>query len=193
MSWHIREAVRQLASGGVIAYPTETVYGLGCDPFDGNAALHLIDLKKRNIDQGLILVASHFEQLEPLLCTLSAAVRKRVTRPGKLPVTWVLPCLPGTPAWLRGKHDSLAVRVSNHPVTAALCERWGGPLVSSSANVHGKPPATTPLAIRKAFNGQLDYILHGTHGSTNRPSQIRNGLTGELLRNAADPQSHNRP
>jgi L-threonylcarbamoyladenylate synthase len=184
MSWHIREAVRKLADGGVIAYPTETVYGLGCDPFNSDAALRLIDLKMRNIKQGLILVASQFEQLEPLLCPLNAVVRRRVSRPAKPPVTWVLPCLPGTPAWLRGKHDSLAIRVSNHPVTAALCDHWGGPLVSSSANIHGKPPATTPLAVRKAFNGRLDYILHGTHGSTNKPSQICNGLTGELLRNS---------
>ena len=182
MTWHIREAVWQLASGGVIACPTETVYGLGCDPFNGHAVLHLIELKKRSIDQGLILVASHIEQLEPLLLPLTAASRKHVALPSKPPVTWVLPCLPEIPAWLRGKHDSLAVRVSNHPVTAALCSHWGGPLVSSSANIHGKRPATSPLAVRKAFNGQLDYILHGTCGSNHRPSQIRNGLTGELLR-----------
>jgi len=182
MSWHIREAVRQLASGGVIAYPTETVYGLGCDPFNGHAVQHLIELKKRHIDQGLILVASCFEQLQPLLIPLSTATRKRVTQARKLPVTWVLPCLPEIPFWLRGKHDSLAVRVSNHPVTAALCNRWGGPLVSSSANIHSNPPATCPLDVRRAFNGQLDYILHGMHGSTNRPSEIRDGLTGKLLR-----------
>ena len=183
MTWHIREAVRQIASGGVIAYPTETVYGLGCDPFNAHAVLHLIELKERNIDKGLILVASHFEQLEPLLCPLTPATRKRVARPGKLPVIWVLPYPPETPVWLRGKHDSLAVRVSNHPITAALCNHWGGPLVSSSANIHGKRPATSPLAVRRAFNGRLDYILHGKHGSTNRPSKICNGLTGELLRN----------
>lgn len=182
MSWHIREAVRQLDAGGVIAYPTETVYGLGCDPFNGHAALHLIDLKQRNIDQGLILVASHFGQLQPLLLPLSTVTRRRVTQARKSPVTWVLPCPPEIPYWLRGRHDSLAVRVTNHPVAVALCECWGGPLVSSSANIHGKPPATSPLAVRKAFNGQLDYILHGMHGCTNRPSEIRNGLTGELLR-----------
>ena len=185
MTWHTREAVRQLASGGVIAYPTETVYGLGCDPFNGHAALRLIGLKKRNIDQGLILVASHFEQLEPLLCPLTTKVRKRVSRPGNSPVTWVLPCLPEIPVWLRGKHDSLAVRVSNHPVTAALCRDWGGPLVSSSANVHGKRPATNPLEVRKVFNGRLDYILHGARSSTNRPSEIRNGLTGQILRSSS--------
>jgi L-threonylcarbamoyladenylate synthase len=97
----------------------------------------------------------------------------------------VLPCLPEIPYWLCGKHASLAIRVTDHPVAAALCERWGGPLVSSSANKHGCLPAINPLAVRKAFNGHLDYILHGTHGSTNKPSQIRDGLTGESLRNDA--------
>jgi L-threonylcarbamoyladenylate synthase len=184
MNWHIREAVRKLTAGGVIAYPTETVYGLGCDPFNGNAVLHLINLKERTIDQGLILVASQLEQLEPLLHPLNTETRRRITRPCKPPITWVLPCLPEIPYWLRGKHDSLAVRVSDHPVTTALCEHWGGPLVSSSANTHGNPPATSALAVRKAFNAQLDYILHGTHGSTNKPSQIRNGLSGELLRDS---------
>ena len=96
MSWHIREAVRQLASGGVIAYPTETVYGLGCDPFNGNAALRLINLKKRNIDQGLILVASHFEQLRAAPMSTECSDQEGVSPGhGKPPVTWVLPCLPG--------------------------------------------------------------------------------------------------
>jgi len=185
MNWHIREAVRRLAAGGVIAYPTETVYGLGCDPFNGHAVLRLLDLKKRRIEQGLILVASNFEQLEPLLCRLSAVVKMRVTQPCKPPVTWVLPCQPEIPFWLRGQHNSLAVRVSDHPVTAALCDRWCGPLVSSSANIHGKSSALNPLAVRKSFNGRLDYILHGVHRSTNKPSQIRNGLTGEMLRDKA--------
>jgi L-threonylcarbamoyladenylate synthase len=182
MSWHIREAVRQIASGGIIAYPTETVYGLGCDPFNGHAVLRLIDMKRRNIDQGLILVASRFAQLQPLLMPLDTVTGRRVRQPRKPPVTWVLPCRPEIPYWLCGKHHSLAVRVSNHPVTVELCECWGGPLVSSSANMHGKPPATSPLAVRRAFNGRLDYILHGMQGSTNRPSEIRNGLTGEQLR-----------
>ena len=92
-------------------------------------------------------------------------------------MTWVLPCHRTVPVWLRGKHHTLAVRLTTHPVSVALCDRWGGPLVSSSANIHGRPAAQTPLAVRKAFNGQLDYILHGTQAGSNQPSQIRNGLT----------------
>jgi len=107
VNWHIREAVRRLQDGGVIAYPTETVYGLGCDPLNATAVLHLISLKQRRIEQGLILVASHFEQLEAYLCPVPAAIRKRVTGIGKQPVTWVLPCHEYVPVWLRGDREVL--------------------------------------------------------------------------------------
>jgi len=96
-------------------------------------------------------------------------------------VTWVLPCPPEIPVWLRGRHTGLAVRVSDHPVIAALCECWGGPLVSTSANVHGKRPARSALDIRNTFNGRLDYVLHGACGS-GIPSTIRDGISGRILR-----------
>ena len=183
MNWKVREAVWQLENGGIIAYPTETVYGLGCDPFNGTAVLHLLALKHRDIQQGLVLLASEFAQLEPLLLPLPAATKKRVTKTRPVPTTWVLPCLPEVPVWLRGKHTSLAVRVTQHPVAAELCRQWGGPLVSTSANLHGKHPATSPLAVHKAFNGQVDCILHGDRGS-GRPSEIRDSISGRILRNS---------
>lgn len=182
LHWHIRQAVQFIAAGGIIAYPTETVYGLGCDPFNGDAVLRLLTLKQRTMDQGLILVASHFEQVEPLLLPLEPEVRDRVASPETTPTTWVLPCLPDIPVWLRGRHSSLAVRITTHPLAAALCDAWAGPLVSTSANIHGRHPAGTPLAVRLAFNNRLDYILHGATGSGNRPSEIRDGLSGAILR-----------
>jgi len=182
VNWHIREAVRKLESGGVIAYPTETVYGLGCDPFNAAAVLHLLDLKQRNISHGLILIAAGLGQLEPLLLPLAPAVRRRLSRPSDPPVTWAVPCLPDTPAWLTGRHAMLAVRITTHPLAAQLCECWGGPLVSSSANLHGKAPATSPLAVRRAFRGRLDYILHGNNHTGTMPSSVRDGLTGNILR-----------
>ena len=182
MSWKVREAVRQLQLGGIIAYPTETVYGLGCDPFNAAAVLHLLALKHRGIQQGLVLIASDFAQLKPLLLPLAAATKSRVTKTSPGATTWLLPCLPEVPVWLRGDHSSLAVRVTSHPLAAAICEQWGGPLVSTSANLHGKHPASSPLAVRKAFNGQIDFILHGERGS-GRPSEIRDGITGKILRN----------
>lgn len=182
MNWHIREAVRHIAAGGVIAYPTDSVYGLGCNPYDGAAVLHLLALKQRSPAQGVILIGSELDQFTPFLEPLTRTVSNRIRRTDGAPITWVLPCRPDTPAWLTGQHDTLAVRVTDHPVAAALCEAWGGALVSTSANIHGRPPATSPLGVRKAFNAHLDYILHGPAGATNRPSTIRDGLTGEVLR-----------
>lgn len=181
MSWHIREAVRHIAAGGIIAYPTETVYGLGCDPFNGDAVLRLLDLKHRNIDHGVILIASNFTQVESLLLPLPLAARKRISARQQGPVTWTLPCLQEIPVWLRGKHTSLAVRITDHPVAAALCEHWDGPLVSTSANLHGRRPATSALEIYNIFNAALDYVLHGACG-TGQASTIRDGVTGKILR-----------
>jgi L-threonylcarbamoyladenylate synthase len=188
MTWHIREAVRILGEGGVIAYPTETVFGLGCDPFNSIAVLRLLDLKQRNIEQGLILIASDFAQLEPLLMPLSATVRTRILKTWPGPVTWTLPCLPKTPAWLRGNHRSLAVRITSHPLARSLCQSWDGPLVSTSANRHGKPPATSALGVRLAFDAELDYILHGMVAGTGKPSEIRDGISGRVLRGKAANQ-----
>jgi L-threonylcarbamoyladenylate synthase len=181
VSWKIREAVRRLEHGGIIAYPTETVYGLGCDPFNATAVLQLLALKQRSIQQGLVLIASDFAQLKPLLLPLDPATEARVTTTGPGAITWVLPCLPEIPAWLRGQHSGLAVRVTTHPVAAALCKRWGGPLVSTSANLHGRHPSTGPLAVRKAFNARVDCILHGEPGS-GRPSEIRDAISAKTLR-----------
>ena len=188
LTWHMREAVRRLEEGGVIAYPTETVFGLGCDPFNPMAVLRLLDLKQRNIEQGLILIASDFAQLEPLLMPLSATVRNRIMKTWPSPVTWTLPCLPKTPAWLRGSHRSLAIRITSHPLARSLCESWDGPLVSTSANRHGKPPATSALGVRLAFDAELDYILHGKATGTGKPSEIRDGITGRVLRSSTANQ-----
>ena len=182
MNWHIREAIRHVAEGGVIAYPTDTVYGLGCNPFNGAAVLHLLSLKHRSAAHGVILIGNSLQQFRPFLQPLSKATAQRVNRRYKTPVTWVLPCLPDTPAWLTGQHDTLAIRITDHPVAAALCEQWGGPLVSTSANLHGRNPARDALAVRKTFNGRLDYILHGSTGKSHRPSRIRDGISGKILR-----------
>jgi L-threonylcarbamoyladenylate synthase len=181
MTWHIREAVRRIAAGGIIAYPTDTVYGLGCDPFNGAAVLRLLDLKQRNIDHGVILIACNLAQLESLLLPLAPAIRKRISARQSAPVTWTLPCPAEIPVWLRGRHTTLAVRITGHPVASALCERWNGPLVSTSANIHGHPPATSALDIYNIFNGALDYVLHGECGS-GHASTIRDGITGKVLR-----------
>lgn len=180
--WRLSRAVRVLRAGGIIAYPTEAVYGLGCDPLDEEAVCRLLLLKRRPIAKGLILIAARYEQLAPLVVEPAAeqAAIVRASWPG--PVTWVLSAAPGVPPWLCGAYRSLAVRVTAHPVAAALCARFDGPLVSTSANVAGRPPARSALAVRRAFGDGVDYVVVGRTGGLRRPSVIRDGTSGALIR-----------
>lgn len=180
--WQLREAARVLRHGGLIAYPTEAVYGLGCDPLDADAVMRLLELKQRPWQKGLILIAADLAQLEPYLLPLDATLQARVTPTWPGPNTWLLPTRPETPRWLRGEHDTLAVRVTAHPVASALCRAFGGPIVSTSANLAGKAPATSALQVRNAFGDRVDYIVHAPLGGAERPTQIRDGRTGEIVR-----------
>lgn len=182
--WHIKLAALTIQGGGIVAYPTEAVYGLGCDPDNAEAVQRLLTLKQRPMHQGLILIAARFEQLHAYLRPLTSELRERVipTWPG--PVTWLLPARPETPPWLRGRHQTLAVRVTAHPLAAALCEAAGTPLVSTSANLSGRPPARNALGVRRIFGDQLDYILPGESGGLDKPTEIRDGLTGRQIRAA---------
>ncbi|MCW9058644.1 MAG: Sua5/YciO/YrdC/YwlC family protein [Gammaproteobacteria bacterium] len=182
--WHLHQVVRVLRAGGIVAYPTEAVYGLGCDPLRGEAVQRLLALKQRPMEKGLILIASDWTQLQPFLLPLTPARQQRLfaTWPG--PHTWVLPCRPEVPQWLRGNHDSLAVRITAHPLAAALCDAWGGALVSTSANRSGLPPARSPLRVRQQFGDEIDYLLPGALGGLATPTTIRDGVTGKILRDA---------
>ena len=180
--FQLREAVRALHRGGVIAYPTEAVYGLGCDPLNHDAVLRLLNLKQRPMDKGLILVAAEFSQLAPYLLPLAAALAQQVHAGWPGPVTWLLPVRPDVPRWLRGAHDTLAVRISAHPVVHALCAAYGGPIVSTSANPAGCRPARDALTVRRMFGAHLDAILHAPLGGLDRPTEIRDGRNGRVVR-----------
>lgn len=180
--WHLRTATRYLTAGGIIAYPTEAVYGLGCDPLDLTAVVRLLQIKRRPWQKGLILIASSIEQLEPYIAPLTPELEARVSETWPGPVTWLLPAKSTTPPWLTGKHPTLAVRVTAHPLTAELCKAFGGAIVSTSANRAGQPPAKNPLAVRRNLGASVDFILHGPLGGRGSPSEIRDGLSGKVVR-----------
>lgn len=180
--FQLREAVRALRRGGVIAYPTEAVYGLGCDPLNPDAVRRLLELKQRPMEKGLILVAADLAQLASYLLPLAASLAPQVNASWPGPLTWLLPVRPEVPHWLRGTHDSLAVRVSAHPVVRALCTTFGGPIVSTSANPAGQSPARNPLAVQRMFGSNVDCILHAPLGGLGRPTEIRDGRSGRIVR-----------
>src|SRR5688572_23787355 len=181
-AWQLRQAVHSLQRGGIVAYPTEAVWGLGCDPLNARALRRLVQLKRRPVQQGFILIAAHFSDLEPFLAPLHAGTYQRVMASWPGPVTWLLPALPWVPPELRGEHSTLAVRVTAHPLARELCEAFGGAIVSTSANPHGRPPARSALRTRRYFGRGLVALLPGATGGAAAPSEIRDARTGEVLR-----------
>tara|TARA_R110002167_G_scaffold128655_2_gene311121 strand:+ start:12185 stop:12742 length:558 start_codon:yes stop_codon:yes gene_type:complete len=181
--WQLKQAVSALHQGGVIGYPTEAVWGLGCDPFQAEAVERLLRLKQRPVEKGLILVAASMEQLQPLLRALSRAQRAELELSWPGPTTWLVPDPDGLiPPWIKGQHTSVAVRVSAHNQVATLCKAFGGPLVSTSANLAGIEAARSAIEVRQAFGHQLDFLLPGTLGGQEHPSVIRDLSSGRVLR-----------
>lgn len=177
----LQNAVAHLRGGGIVAYPTEAVWGLGCDP-DNTAALErLIALKARDPAKGLILVASNIEQFEPWLAGLDDTNRSRLDTSWPGPVSWLVPDNGRAHPLVRGEHASVALRVSDHPLVQALCEAFGGPLVSSSANRASEAPCLAAEEIKQVFEDRV-LIVEGPLGGRTRPSEIRDLLTNDVLR-----------
>jgi L-threonylcarbamoyladenylate synthase len=178
----IRRAGSVIRAGGVVAYPTEAVWGLGCDPLDAGAVARILAIKGRPASMGLILIAAAIEQLEPWIQPVSTEVQARITATWPGPVTWVLPAQPWVPGWVHGGRGSLAVRVTAHAQSAALCRAAGFAIVSTSANRSGRRPARNGVQVRRWFGDELDLILGGATGGRERPSEIRDAISGRPIR-----------
>ena len=181
---NVASAVALLIRGGVLAYPTEAVWGLGCIPFDGEAVHRLLAIKRRPVKKGLILVGATAAQFDAVAdwAALDAAQRARVEAGWPGPHTWVVPAKSSTPAWITGGRANIAVRVSAHPVVAALCTRLGGPLVSTSANLSGEPPARHRDGLSPALLALVDGVCEGETGGLAAPTPIRDARSGDVLR-----------
>lgn len=177
----LQQAARLVRAGGVIAYPTEAVYGLGCDPGAVEAVLRILAIKGRPAAAGFIVIAAGWEQLEGWIAP-TPAERRRLRQSVARPVSWVVSAGPLAYPLLTGDRPSLAVRVTRHPVAAMLCELVGGPLLSTSANRHGRPPARSALAARRQLGAAVDQVVGGEVGGSRRPSEIRDAATGAVLR-----------
>lgn len=177
-------AAALLREGAVVAYPTEAVWGLGCDPRDEAAVLRLLALKRREVGKGLILIAGEQAQLDPFLAwdRLDPQARARVLASWPGPHTWIVPASEDTPTWIRGDHAGVAVRVSAHPQVVALCAAFGGALVSTSANPAGLPPPHSHDALDPAILAGIDAVLEGETSGLDRPSIIRDARSGDILR-----------
>jgi len=179
MNLSIARAADILLGGGVIAYPTEGVFGLGCMPDDPDAVIRLLAIKRRDASKGLILIASRREQLRDWIDADPDELPD--PDPGR-PTTWIIPARDNVPGLITGAHTGIAVRLTSNPVAAALCDAAGSAIVSTSANVAGAPVARNLYVLRRRFSGCVDYIVPGDCGPSSGSSEIRDFTTGEALR-----------
>lgn len=176
----IEEALGFIKNGKIIAYPTEAVYGLGCDPFNQRAVAHLLAIKQRSQEKGLILLISDWLQLTPLIDARSELPWEAIKQSWPGPVTWLFPKSLSIPHWLSGEHASIAVRMTAHPVARQLCDL--DPLVSTSANISGCVPARSENDLRLQFPKGVEGVVAGALGHDDCPSTIVDALTGQRLR-----------
>ena len=183
----VTEAAECLKQGHVLAYPTEAVWGLGCDPYNQQAFLEILRLKQRPIEKGVILLAANLTQVESLLTNLDDKIRAQVIEswthqdPTQRATTWLLPATKEIPAWIKGNHPKVAVRVTNHPLCVALCSAFDRFIVSTSANPAGLEPARSLQEAMQYFQQDLNY-LNGDLGLSCQPSRILDAETGAVIR-----------
>ncbi len=170
-----------LKRSGLIAYPTESCYGLGCDPRNPRALARLVRIKGRSAAKGLLLIADRFRRLRPFISPLPAADRARMQKSWPGPVTWVVPASGACHPLLTGGRPTIAVRVTAHPGAARLCRELGMALVSTSANKSGKKPAKTAAECRRIFGARV-RVIDGRIGTRRRPSTLIDLATGTVLR-----------
>ena len=182
ISQNICYATRVINRGGVIAYPTEGVFGLGCLPDDFDAVARILTIKKRAPDMGLVLIVSDVDQLDGWIG--SQLDDGSLASSLETPDTWIVSASEEVPWWIRGKHAGIAVRKTEHPVAKALCQATDSALVSTSANISGRPPARTPYVLRRTLGTLVDYVVPGECGPAHGPSEIRILETGKILRPA---------
>jgi len=179
----IGHAVSELLIGGIVAYPTEAVWGLGCDPYNQSAVNKILNAKGRPEDKGLILVAASIQQISSLLNGLPADQLAMLQASWPGPTTWVIEDYNHVyPAWVKGKHSSVAVRVTDHPLVVELCEAFGDVIVSTSANPSGRPPALSQEQAASYFGPSVGYYLDGPTSGSDNPSAIYSLDSGLTLR-----------
>jgi L-threonylcarbamoyladenylate synthase len=178
----ILEAVKAINNGDVIVYPTESVYGLGCDPFNYLAVKKLLELKQRPVEKGLILIASHIQQILPMIKPISSSDLANALKTWPGHHTWVFPKSDLVPDWVSGSHQSIAVRVSKHPIVKKLCDQLNSCLISTSANLSNQEVLTSINELKNTFGDKISAYIDAPLGQESLPSQIRDAHTLKIYR-----------
>jgi L-threonylcarbamoyladenylate synthase len=178
----ITQAVNIVKQGGVIAYATEGVYGLGCDPDNVHAIERILKIKQRKPEQGLILIASSLEQLTPYLGELTSIEQTAMDMYWPGPTTLIMNANPCVSPLITGNRNSIAVRITAHPGVRALCEALGHALISTSANRSGCAPVKNTWQLQSQFSNDVDYIFPSRLGGREGPSDIFDVSNGQFIR-----------
>ena len=173
----IRLALNHLRTG-VIAHPTDTIYGLSCLANNQSAIHALADLKQRDINKGFILLSSDIDFLLPYIDpNLDIELLQKITKPVDTPTTYLVPKSDNVSSLITGDHELLAVRITSDPLISYFCENTGSALISTSANTQGNKVAKSLLELRTYFGNELDFVLPPNKYNS-EPSRIINLLTG---------------
>lgn len=178
----LKTIVTLLMQGAVIAYPTEGVFGLGCDPLNQPAVQQLLSLKARAVTCGLIIIAANWTQLTDWIGALPVERLQAMQKWPSEVITWVVPASLQVPAWIRGTHSTVAVRVTQHPLAKAICAAYGAPIVSTSANMTKHAACLSYAATKQLFGEQIKFIVNAPVGGLHKPSKICDALSGSILR-----------
>ena len=178
----IKQAAAFIQKGGVIAYPTEAVYGLGCHPQNISAIKKILTIKRRPWQKGLLLVAGDIGQIEPYISSQAQSLVRCFEQSYDYPVTWLLPASSLVSPWLKGEHQQIAIRLSSNPYIKALCKAADGALVSTSANRAGQQEIKQAELVRSTMGQEVDCVVAGPVGGYDRPSAIIDAQTKKVLR-----------
>ena len=182
--WALNRLSQALCRGAVIAYPTDTIWGFGCDPASGESVARILQIKQRHASKGLILLSSNLDYCAPFI-TLEPGQREQLLEPNDRPTTWLVRASEHCPWWIRGSHETVAIRITDHPLIRVLCDGLESPLVSTSANRAKRSNARNALQIRKQFADELDCIVTGFETGGARASQIKSLKYGTTVRSSA--------
>ena len=178
----LNQAVNAVLNGEIIAYPTESVFGLGCNPFDESAVMKLLNIKKRSAEKGLILIASHVQQILPLINPITSNDLAKALKSWPGHHTWIFPKSKLVPTWISGQYTSIAIRVSNHPVVIQLCNKLNSPLVSTSANISKQGELTSIKNIKSIFGDKIGFYVNASTGEESNPSTIHDAHSNTIIR-----------
>ena len=178
-----------LRSGGIVAYPTDTLYGLAANPASAAAMAQLYRIKGRRVDLAIPLIASGIAQIEAAGGALGPATRRLAEAFWPGPLTLVIPAWPGLDPSVHAGRGTVAIRVPDHPVACMLAEACGWPITATSANKSGEPSTMAPEAVRLALAADLDGLIDGGPSPGGPPSTIVDAAGGapRLLRAGAVP------